>query len=125
MKRDDDFVWAVKSEGHLVTNKAGASARRKAKELRDEDPIRTAVARLLRKHTDERAWRIGADAEETVGSRLDRLNQTEWLVLHDIIRNEQGTNIDHLVVGSAGVFSLNTKHHPKAKGRRHRWLLPG
>lgn len=29
--------------------------------------------------------------------------------------NERGTNLDHLVIGPPGVFSLNTKHHPKAK----------
>lgn len=115
MSGDDEFVWAVKSEGHLVTNKAGSGARTKAQELRDADPLGTGLARLLRKHTDERAWRIGADAEETVGSRLDRLDQREWLALHDILLNEKGTNLDHLVIGPPGVFSLNTKNHPKKK----------
>lgn len=115
MGTDDEFVWAVKSEGHLITNRAGGSARTKAKELRDADPVGTGLARLLRKHTDERAWRIGADAEETVGSRLDRLDQNEWLALHDILLTDKGTNLDHLVIGPAGVFSLNTKNHPKKK----------
>jgi hypothetical protein len=112
---DDDFVWAVKGEGHLITNKAGASAKRQAKELRDAQPVRTRLARVLRVHTDERAYRIGGDGEETVGARLDRLPNPPWMALHDIVRNEKGTNIDHLVIGPAGVFSLNTKHHPKAK----------
>lgn len=115
MNSDEEFVWAVKSEGHLVTNKAGASARTKAKELRNADPFRTELARLLKVHTDERAWRIGADGEEAVGSRLRKLGQDEWLVLHDILLNERGTNLDHLVIGPAGIFSLNTKHHPKKK----------
>ena len=112
---DDDFVWAVKAEGHLITNKAGASARSQANELRDAEPIRTRLARLLKVHTDERAYRLGAVGEETVGARLRKLNPTKWLVLHDIILNEKGTNLDHLVIGPPGVFSLNTKHHPKAK----------
>ena len=115
MAQDDEFVWAVKSEGHLVTRRAGGSARAKSKELRDAEPVRTRLARVLSVHTDERAWRIGADAEENVGSRLDRLDPTEWLVLHDIVLNDKGTNLDHLVIGPAGVFSLNTKNHPKKR----------
>lgn len=75
----------------------------------------TRLARALKVHTDERAWRIGADAEENVGGRLDRLARSEWLALHDIVLNDEGTNLDHLVIGSAGIFSLNTKHHPKKK----------
>lgn len=90
--------------GHLITNRASGGARAKSKELRDADPLRTGVARLLRKHTDERAWRIGADGEESVGSRLNRLDQTEWLALHDIVLNDKGTNLDHLVIGPGGVF---------------------
>lgn len=112
---DDDFVWAVKSEGHLVTNKAGASARRQAEKLQEAEPVRTRLARLLKVHTDERAYRLGAAGEETVGARLSKLDPARWLVLHDIILNERGTNLDHLVIGPPGVFSLNTKHHPKAK----------
>lgn len=112
---DDEFVWAMKSEGHLITRTAGGSARQMANELRQTAPVRSRVARLLGVHTEERAYRIGADGEETVGSRLDRLGTSEWLVLHDIIRNDRGTNVDHLVIGRAGVFTLNTKHHPRAK----------
>lgn len=111
----EDFQWAVKGEGHLITNKAGASARAQAEQLRAEEPVRTRLARLLKVHTDERAYRLGAVGEETVGSRLAKLDRSKWLVLHDIVLSEKGTNLDHLVVGPPGVFSLNTKHHPKAK----------
>lgn len=112
---EEDFVWAVKAEGHLVTNKAGASARARAEELRAERPVRTTLARLLGVHTDERAYRLGAAGEEAVGGRLAKLDRSSWLVLHDIVVNAKGTNVDHLVVGPPGVFSINTKHHPKAK----------
>lgn len=110
-----DFVWAVKTEGHLVTRRAGGSAREQANQLRDAEPVRTRLARLLKVHTDERAYRVGAVGEETVGARLAKLDPARWLVLHDIILNDKGTNLDHPVVGAAGAFSLNTKHHPKAK----------
>ena len=66
-------------------------------------------------HTGERAYRLGAVGEETVGARLGKLDRSNWLVLHDIVLNEKGTNLDHLVIGPPGVFSLNTKHHSKAK----------
>lgn len=115
MAEEEDFVYYVKGEGHLITNKAGASARQQADELRAAEPVRTRLARLLKVHTDERAYRIGADGEEEVGRRLDKLDPSKWLALHDIIRNHTGTNVDHLVIGPAGVFSLNTKHHPKGK----------
>ena len=110
---DEEFVWALKAEGHLITRKAGGSAREQAKRLRDAEPVRTRVARLLKVHTDERAYRIGADGEVTVGARLAKLDASRWLTLHDIVLNDSGTNLDHLVIGPAGVFSLNTKHHPK------------
>lgn len=115
MAQEEDFIWAVRSEGHLVTRKAGWSAREQANQLRNAEPVRTRLARLLKVHTDERAYRIGAKGEETAGSRLAKLDPSEWLVLHDIVLNDKGTNLDHLVIGRAGVFSLNTKHHPKAK----------
>ena len=73
MAKEEEFIWAVKSEGHLVTRKAGGSARDQAKQLRDEEPVRTRLARLLQVHTDERAFRVGAVGEETVGRRLAKL----------------------------------------------------
>lgn len=115
MAEKEDFIYAVKSEGHLITNKAGGSARKQAAQLRGEQPILTRLARLFGEHTDERAYRLGAIGEEEVGRRLRRLDEDRWLVLHDIIRNASGTNVDHVVIGPAGVFSLNTKHHPDAK----------
>jgi hypothetical protein len=115
MAEEEEFVYFVKGEGHLITNKAGASARQQADELRAAAPVRTRLARLRKVHTGERAYRIGADGEEEVGRRLDKLDPFKWLALHDIIRNHQGTNVDHLVIGPAGIFSLNTKHHPKGK----------
>jgi hypothetical protein len=85
--------------------------------LRHERPIYTAVTRVLRVLTDERAWRIGADREEKVAARLAKLVKRDprWHVVHAIPVGENGADIDHLVVGPAGVFTLNSKHHPDAK----------
>jgi hypothetical protein len=65
-------------------------------------------------HTDERAWRIGADGERKVADRLARLPQA-WTVLHALPVGARGADIDHLVIGPGGVFTINTKHHPDAR----------
>jgi hypothetical protein len=49
-----------------------------------------------------------------VGARLDRLPDG-WCVLNAIPVGDRGADIDHLVIGPGGVFTLNTKHHPKGK----------
>ena len=68
-------------------------------------------------HTDERAWRIGADGEEKVGSQLAKVARRDprWRVLHAIPVGVRGSDIDHLVIGPGGVFAVNAKHHPGAK----------
>lgn len=79
--------------------------------------MRTFLARVLMVHTEERAWRIGADGEEKVGAQLDKLIQRDprWRAIHAIEVGERGSDIDHLVIGPGGVYSLNAKHHPGAK----------
>jgi hypothetical protein len=101
----------------LADNRAGAEARRQALAAREAAPVKTLVARILRVHTDERAWRIGADGEERVASSLAKVARKDprWRFLHAIPVGERGSDIDHLGIGPAGVFSVNAKHHPRAK----------
>jgi hypothetical protein len=68
-------------------------------------------------HTAERAWRLGAEGEELVGAQLARLTARDprWRVLHAVPVGDKGADIDHLVIGPAGVFTLNSKHHPGAR----------
>ena len=101
----------------LVQRRAGQAAREQAMALKDAAPVRTFLARLLGVHTDERAWRIGADGEEKVAAQLANLvkNDPRWRVLHAVPVGENGSDIDHVVIGPAGVFTLNAKHHPGAK----------
>lgn len=97
----------------LAENRAGAAARERAVALRRAAPVRTLLARALGVKTDERAWRIGADAEESVAARLAKLGE-QWKVLHAVGVGENGSDIDHVVIGPSGVFTINTKHHPDA-----------
>lgn len=97
----------------LALVRAGTAARERALALQQAAPIRTFLARALGVKTDERAWRIGADGEEAVAARLARLGE-RWKVLHAVPVGENGSDIDHVVIGPAGMFTINTKHHPHA-----------
>src|SRR5665213_35704 len=95
----------------LFANPAGMAARSMATELKRQAPVKTAISRLCGIKTPERAFRIGADGEEMVGRELGRLCP-RWAVLHAVPVGERGSDIDHVVIGPGGVFTLNTKHHP-------------
>jgi hypothetical protein len=58
----------------------------------------------------ERARRVGASGEEQVSRELAKLPHG-WHVLHAVPIG--GRDIDNLVIGPRGVFTLNTKHHPE------------
>ncbi|OMH23908.1 hypothetical protein BKD30_10475 [Tersicoccus phoenicis] len=75
--------------------------------------MRGTLARLVDARTDERAWRIGADGEEAVAAQLTGLGG-DWRVLHAVRVGERDSDIDHVVIGPAGVFTINAKHHPHA-----------
>jgi hypothetical protein len=109
-----EHALTTESPRDLSTNLAGAAARAKRDEINSQAPIRNLIARLLNIRTDERAWRVGAKGEEKVGKELARL-PLGWYVLHAIPVSETGTDIDHVVIGPAGVFTLNTKCHPNGK----------
>ena len=101
----------------LATNPAGAEAREQAVAARDAAPVKTLLARVRGKNTAERAWRIGADGEEKVAARLAKVARKDprWRFLHAIPVGDRGSDIDHLVIGPGGIFTVNAKHHPGAK----------
>lgn len=101
----------------LSARRAGAMAREQAIALKQAAPVRTLLARALGVHTDERAWRIGADGEEKVAAQLAKLARKDprWKFLHAVPIGENGSDIDHVVIGPGGVFTLNAKHHPGSK----------
>ncbi|HEX8768122.1 MAG TPA: nuclease-related domain-containing protein, partial [Jatrophihabitans sp.] len=63
--------------------------------------------------TEERAWRVGADGEELVAAQLERLGPA-WKTLHAVPVGSQGSDIDHVLIGPGGIYTINTKHHPGA-----------
>jgi hypothetical protein len=52
----------------------------------------------------------GARGEEHVGELLDELSQAEWQVIHDATLGHG--NVDHILIGPAGVFTVETKSSP-------------
>ncbi len=103
----------------LALNRPGEAVRARADEewqaRKDRSKFRAYAARVLDAHTDERAWRVGAQGEEKVGPKLEKLIPLGWRVLHSIPVGRRGADIDHLLVGPGGVFTVNTKMHPGAK----------
>src|SRR4051812_25654351 len=56
------------------------------------------------------AWRIGAEGEVVTATRLRRLERKGFVVLHDRALPGMRANIDHVVVGPSGVFTVETKN---------------
>lgn len=61
-----------------------------------------------------RPWYTGAIGERRVAAILSRLGP-EWTVLHSVPVGVDGSDIDHVLIGPPGVYTLNTKHHPGKK----------
>lgn len=58
---------------------------------------------------DAAPWIKGAEGEELVARRLRKLSD-DWMPQHDRPLGDRGRNVDHLVIGRGGVFSINTKN---------------
>ncbi|MEV6954941.1 nuclease-related domain-containing protein [Streptomyces sp. NPDC051183] len=67
-------------------------------------------AKLLRQSSEWDNWYTGLEGERRVGQELNRLSPLGWRVLHGVEKSNGG-DIDHLVIGPGGVFSINTKTH--------------
>jgi len=103
----------------LASNRPGQAAREQAAAslaaMKEKSRIGTWLARAVDAKTDERAWRVGADGEETIGRRLEKLREHGWHVLHSVPVGSRGSDIDHVLIGPGGVYTINTKKHPDKK----------
>lgn len=59
---------------------------------------------------EARSWFKGAIGERQVAAQLEALGP-DCTVLHAVPVGKGSTDIDHVVVGPTGVFSINTKNH--------------
>nr|WP_239579536.1 nuclease-related domain-containing protein [Microlunatus panaciterrae] len=60
--------------------------------------------------SDSSSWYKGVLGEIAVGEQLAQLGP-EWRVLHSIPVGRGDSDIDHVIIGPPGVFTLNTKNH--------------
>jgi hypothetical protein len=70
-----------------------------------------AVFRFWRAIPEIKALKQGRDGERAVGQYLERPRGKGYQVLHDVMGD--GFNIDHVVIGPAGVFTIETKTFSK------------
>ncbi|MEV4613889.1 nuclease-related domain-containing protein [Kitasatospora sp. NPDC049258] len=98
----------------LARNQPGTGVRSM---IRTEEAQRNwlvrAAAKLTRENLARRELVTGLHGEQLVGGLLNSLRGSGWYVLHGVPL-PSGADIDHVVIGPPGVFTVNTKHHPDA-----------
>lgn len=63
-----------------------------------------------------RQLRLARDGERAVGQYLETLRACGYRVLHDLIGDK--FNVDHVLIGRAGIFTVETKtYHKPARGK--------
>ncbi|MEU4575988.1 nuclease-related domain-containing protein [Nonomuraea sp. NPDC023979] len=67
------------------------------------------LVRHRRAHSPAAAWRKGAAGERATARRLRALELAGYIVLHDRALPHSRANVDHLVIGPAGVFVIDSK----------------
>lgn len=55
--------------------------------------------------------RLGRDGERAVAEHLEWLRRKDFVVFHDVPNGD--ANVDHVVIGPQGVFTIETKTHSK------------
>lgn len=66
-----------------------------------------AIFRIWRTLPELKQLRQGIEGEKVVGQFLERLRETGYQVFHDLTGD--GFNVDHVIIGPAGVFTIETK----------------
>lgn len=65
------------------------------------------IRKVMRARHKLRTLRLARDGERAVGQYLEGLRENGYRVLHDIVGDN--FNIDHLLIGPKGVFTIETK----------------
>ena len=96
---------------------AGYAAIQQCLELQSEVPPLGAVAHFFGATPlaqNARSWYLGAIGEIVVAEKLERLGEG-WHVINAVPVGAAGSDIDHVVIGPTGVFTINTKAHANKK----------
>ena len=65
------------------------------------------LIKVFRYRKSIRSLQLGRDGERAVGEYLERLREKGYRVFHDIVGGD--FNIDHLLVGETGIYTIETK----------------
>ena len=126
-------LGALRRAGNAATVGARRDMDVHATSMQQRMPAQSVIEKLLHEHTrrpassslrlalgispihrDDLSWHTGAVGERIVAGMLARLPQ-DWHVFHSLPVGTGESDIDHVVVGPGGIFTLNTKHHPGKK----------
>ncbi len=94
----------------LAANRPGQRLIVRADELYAQWRAKPLIRRYKSGRRNERIWRKGAAGEQLVAKQLDKLGN-QYHVLHSIPVGARGNDLDHLVIGTTGVFTVNSKSH--------------
>jgi len=73
------------------------------------------IRKVIQTRRDFRILKQARDGERVIGQCLENLRESGYRILHDIVGD--GFNIDHVLVGPTGVYTIETKTISKpAKG---------
>ncbi|MGB3669746.1 MAG: nuclease-related domain-containing protein [Phormidesmis sp.] len=74
--------------------------------------------RLTRLRAQIKTLKIARDGEKAVGQYLERLRADGYQVFHNVVG--QNFNIDHVIIGVNGIFTIETKTYSKPiQGKAH------
>ena len=55
---------------------------------------------------------IRGERGSSVRTRLERMGDEGWQVVHDVPLGRQGSMVEHLLIGPAGIFTVAERRHP-------------
>lgn len=73
------------------------------------------MAKIIKLWTKFKNIKLGRDGEKIVGQSLEQMREVGYKVFHDIVVDGM-FNIDHIIVGPAGAFTIETKVRSKFSG---------
>ncbi|WP_328949555.1 NERD domain-containing protein [Streptomyces sp. NBC_00184] len=96
-------------EHDLALRRPGDALRDKIEEV-SPGLLKRYLAWMLRRPTEADSWKAGLRGERIVSRELARLSRHNWRSLHSVPLSPTW-DVDHLLIGLGGVFSINTKNH--------------
>lgn len=101
------------AEGVLRLRAPASSVIAEALRIHAAAPARTRAQRFFGRSplsVEGRPWYLGALGELEVARLLDQLGPG-WAALHAVPVGTAGSDVDHIVIGPGGVFTINSKFH--------------